>query len=94
MTGSGKGQALWPWEVDQAFRLEEASVGWAQFIHPENSSSRAGGDWLSELEVQAGGIQMCDILLGPLPPSQGPCSSYPRAGRGWGRLGVNTLMNS
>lgn len=25
MTGSGKGQVTWPWEVDQAFRLEAAS---------------------------------------------------------------------
>lgn len=35
MTGSGKGQVTWPWEVDQAFMLEEAPVGWAQFVHPE-----------------------------------------------------------
>lgn len=27
MTGSGKGQVTWAWEVDQAFRLEEAPSG-------------------------------------------------------------------
>lgn len=67
MTGSGKGQVTWPWEVDQAFMLEEAPVGWAQFVHPENTSSNNRGDCLSNCMWWS--FRECDILLGSLRPS-------------------------
>lgn len=82
----------------QAFRLEEASVGWAQFVHPENSSSNTGSGWLSNCVVE---VQLVvygsmifywvSVIFTLIRPS---VLLTPEQGQGWGRLGVNTLMNS
>lgn len=67
-------------------------MGWARFVHPENSSSCNGGDWLSNCVWWRFGLVVYGSVIFYWGPSHPP--SYPKQGQGWGRLGVNTLMYS